>query len=267
MTISLYLFGGGQMIEAIIRASLKNKAIKKADTFITDISEQRVKYLKERYGVNAETSINDFLKDSAIVLLGIRPQDDWSGLIKTIAERNPSTQVISIIAGVTIDQLQKAAGKELAITRIIPNTLTDTGFGYSGATLSRKSDKIIIDPFLSSFGKVDYIPEEQIDIYTGYGVAGPNYVYNFFIALTNAGVLGGLSRKQANAVALENLQGAAKMLEITGKHPYELLDINNSAGGVGIAAQHELDASDFAAGVQNAVLAAIQRTTDLGKDD
>jgi pyrroline-5-carboxylate reductase len=33
MTISLYSFGGGQMIEAIIRASLKNKAIKKADTY------------------------------------------------------------------------------------------------------------------------------------------------------------------------------------------------------------------------------------------
>ncbi len=265
MTISLYSFGGGQMVEAIIRASLKNKAIQKESTFVTDISEQRVKDLKARYGINAETSVNDFLDDAEIVLLGVRPQDDWREVIKTVARRNPKAQVISIIAGVTIAQLQKAAGVNLAVTRIIPNTLTDTGFGYSGAALSKKADKATVDPFLTSFGKVDYIPEDQIDIYTGYGVAGPNYVYNFFIALTNAGVLGGLSRKQANAVALENLQGAAKMLEITGKHPYELLDINNSAGGVGIAAQHELDASDFAGGIQNAVLAAIRRTTALGK--
>lgn len=267
MAISLYAFGGGQMVEAIIRASLKNNAIDARDTFITDINDQRVKYLKEHYGINAETSINEFLDNVEVILLGVRPQDDWAGIIKTVAKRNPKAQIVSIIAGVTISQLQTAAGSELAVTRIIPNTLTDTGFGYSGATLSNKSDKAVVDPFLTSFGKVDYIPEGQIDIFTGYGVAGPNYVYNFFIALTNAGVLGGLSRKQANEVALENLQGAAKMLEITGKHPYELLDINNSAGGVGIAAQHELDASDFAAGVQNAVLAAIRRTTDLGKDD
>ncbi len=267
MTISLYSFGGGQMVEAIIRAALKNQAITKEKTSVTDISGQRAESLKNRYGIKAQTTIEASLKTADIILLGVRPQDDWAGIIKTVAKQSPRAQVVSIIAGVTIQQLQQAAGVELAVTRIIPNTLTDTGFGYSGAALSEKADKAIIDPFLSSFGKVDYIPEKQIDIFTGYGVAGPNYVYNFFIALTNAGVLGGLSRKQANEVALENLQGAAKMLELTGKHPAELLDINNSAGGVGIAAQHELDTSDFAAGIQNAVLAAIQRTTDLGKED
>ncbi|MCP9313579.1 NAD(P)-binding domain-containing protein [Liquorilactobacillus satsumensis] len=264
MTISLYAFGGGQMVEAIIRAALKNKALTPETTFVTDINEQRVTYLQQKYNITAAVTTTQALQQAEIILLGVRPQDDWNAILKTIVKENPRAQVISIIAGVTLQQLAAATKVQLALTRIIPNTLTETGFGYSGVTRSARANQKIIEPFLTSFGKVDYIPEEQLDIYTGYGVAGPNYVYNFFIALTNAGVLGGLSRKQANAVALENLKGAARMLEISGKHPYELLDINNSAGGVGIAAQHELDASDFAAGVQNAVLAAIQRTTDLG---
>jgi len=254
------------MVEAILRAAFKNKYAQPQQVTVTDISQQRVTYLTDTYHVQALTNLDvTALKEAQIILLGVRPQDDWAELVQAVADSQTQAQIISIVAGVTLEQLAVSAGTDkLPITRIIPNTLTDTGFGYSGATLNQFADKVIVDPFLSSFGKVDYIPEAQIDIYTGYGVAGPNYIYNFYIALTNAGVLSGLSRKQANAVALENLKGAAKMLEESGKHPYELLDINNSAGGVGIAAQHELDASDFAAGVQNAVLAAVTRTTELG---
>ncbi|MCD2257423.1 NAD(P)-binding domain-containing protein [Lactobacillus sp. CC-MHH1034] len=266
MTTALYSFGGGQMVTAILRAALKKHAFQPTDVFVNDISPDRVTYLRETFAIGSDSKIDQKrLAEAAIILLGVRPQDDWVGLIQTIAQTNTHAQVVSIIAGVTLDQLKAASNvSNLAVTRVIPNTLTDTGFGYSGVTLSAHADQAQVEPFVKSFGKVDYIPETQIDSYTGYGVAGPNYIYNFFIALTNAGVLGGLSRKQANAIALENLQGAARMLELTGKHPAELLDINNSAGGVGIAAQHELDASDFAAGIQNDVLAAIKRTTELG---
>ncbi|MCL1631607.1 NAD(P)-binding domain-containing protein [Sporolactobacillus sp. CPB3-1] len=268
MTKSLYAIGGGQMVEAIIRASLKNRAIDSETTYVVDISPNRVRHLAETYHVNASSEFHaDALDAADLILLGVRPQDDWAGIAKKIGVSGKKKTLISIVAGVTVKQLTEALGDEdYPIVRIIPNTLTDTGFGVSGAALNGAAKRENVDEFLRSFGKVDYIPEKQIDIYTGYAIAGPNYVYNFYLALTNAGVLGGLSRKQANDIALENLQGAAKMLEITGKHPYELLDINNSAGGVGIAAQHELDASDFAAGVQNAVLAAIKRTTELGKE-
>lgn len=268
MTKSLYAIGGGQMVEAITRASLKNQAISPETTHVVDISPDRVRYLADTYHISTSREFQaQALQDSDLILLGVRPQDDWAGISKQIGASGQKKTIISIVAGVTIEQLTNAIGDEdYPVVRIIPNTLTDTGFGVSGAALNAAAKQEDVDEFLKSFGKVDYIPEKQIDIYTGYAIAGPNYIYNFYLALTNAGVLGGLSRKQANEIALENLQGAAKMLEITGKHPYELLDINNSAGGVGIAAQHELDASDFAAGVQNAVLAAIKRTTELGKE-
>lgn len=268
MTVTVYAVGGGQMAEAILRAALKKEVIDPSSTTVTDIAEQRVEYLREKYGFDTQAELDKKkLTTADIILLGIRPQDNWKETIAQIGATQTKAQVISIIAGVTLAQLQKASESKLALTRIIPNTLTDTGYGYSGAALGGEADRESVTPFLESFGKVDFIPEEQIDIYTGYAVCGPNYVYNFYIALTNAGVLSGLSRKQANAVALENLKGAAEFLELTGKHAYELLDINNSAGGVGIAAQHAIDASDFAAGIQNAVLAAVKRTTELGKKD
>ena len=130
----------------------------------------------------------------------------------------------------------------------LPNTLTDTGFGYSGVTLNAHASAAEIEPFLRGFGKVLYLPERLIDVFTGFGVAGPNYIYYFIETLTDAGVLAGLSRPQATEVVLENLLGAVKMLRQSQKHPRQLLDINNSPAGVGIHALYELNNSDFAAG-------------------
>ncbi|MCS5947101.1 hypothetical protein LNP25_30475 [Klebsiella variicola subsp. variicola] len=55
------------------------------------------------------------------------------------------------------------------------------------------------------------------------------------------------------------------MLRQSQKHPRQLLDINNSPAGVGIHALYELNNSDFAAGLQRSVLAAVRRTRELGQ--
>ncbi|MDM7017084.1 pyrroline-5-carboxylate reductase dimerization domain-containing protein, partial [Klebsiella michiganensis] len=110
-----------------------------------------------------------------------------------------------------------------------------------------------------------YYRRTEIDIFTGFGVAGPNYIYYFIESLTDAGVLAGLPRPQATEVVLENLLGAVEMLRQSQKHPRQLLDINNSPAGVGIHGLYELNNSDFAAGLQRSVLAAVRRTRELGQ--
>ncbi|WP_431814706.1 pyrroline-5-carboxylate reductase family protein [Limosilactobacillus portuensis] len=265
MAIKLYSFGGGQMVEAMIRAALKKKVIEPATTSVTDISTDRVSYLAEQYHISASQQPDwSAIAEADLVILGVRPQDDWQKIMKELVEHDYTKDVLSIVAGVTVKQLS-SQNDRFAITRIIPNTLTDVAMGYSGVVKNDRANQIVIETFLNSFGKVDYIDESLLDVFTGYGVAGPNYIYNFLISITNAGVLAGMPRQQANKLALENLKAAAVFVEQSGKHPAELLDINNSAGGVGITAQHELDKSSFAAGLENAVLAAVKRTKELGK--
>ncbi|MQS52819.1 pyrroline-5-carboxylate reductase family protein [Companilactobacillus mishanensis] len=267
MTKKLYSIGGGQMAEAIIRAVIKNKVFDKRDITINDISDARRTLLENSYGIaTSENLSNNDLAAADIIMIAVRPQDDLSSIAKKIKQSDTKAAIVSIVAGVTIDKLEHLLDiKDVALARIIPNTLTDTGFGYTGASLNDHIEKEQVDAFFKGFGKVEYIPEELIDTFTGYAVAGPNYVYNFYKDLCNAGVLAGLNRELANKLALENLKGAAAMLEQTGKHPSELLDINNSAGGVGINAQYELDNSDFSAGIQRAVMAAVRTTKELGK--
>lgn len=261
---NVHFIGAGQMAEAIIRASLKAGTLRAQEISLEDIDPNRIALLSERYGLTHPRE--DVLREAALVVLGIRPQDD----LQSVAERirphlSAGATVISLIAGVTLFKLEAALGAGTPIARVIPNTLTDTGFGYSGVTLNAQAASEQVEPFLTGFGKVLYLPERLIDIFTGFGVAGPNYIYYFIESFTDAGVLAGLSRAQASEVVLENLQGAVEMLRLSQKHPRQLLDINNSPAGVGMHGLYELNKSDFAAGLQRSVLAAVKRTRELGE--
>ena len=267
MTLKIYSFGGGQMVEAMLRAALKKGVITPKTAGVTDISSDRVNYLTDTYHIQASQRPDwTAVENADLVILGVRPQDNWQEIMKELVAHHYQKDVLSIIAGVTVAQLSSQEDL-FAITRIIPNTLTDVAMGYSGVVKNDRANQTVIEDFLNSFGKVNYIDESLLDVFTGYGVAGPNYIYNFLISFTNAGVLAGMPRQQANKLALENLRAAAAFVEQSGKHPAELLDINNSADGVGITAQHELDKSSFSAGIENAVLAAVKRTKELGKQN
>ncbi|MGI8384099.1 pyrroline-5-carboxylate reductase [Robertmurraya sp. P23] len=261
----IHFVGGGQMVEAIIRAILRNGALTKDQITVTDVSEERNTYLNTTYQVKASKELESSVQQANMIVIGVRPQDDLASIGEAIRKySNKDTVIVSIIAGVTIKRLESFVGKERPIVRVIPNTLTDTGFGYSGVALNEQASIEQVDDFLTGFGKVMYIEERLIDIFTGFGVAGPNYVYYFIESFADAGVLAGLSREHAWKITLENIVGAVEMLKQTGKHPRQLLDINNSAGGVGINALHELNGSDFTAGLQRSVLKAVKRTTELG---
>lgn len=261
----IHFIGGGQMAEAIIRACLAGGTLAAGQISVADIHQGRLELLKTKYNVDTENSPQEALSAAELIVIAVRPQDDLAALGAQVKEyAAPAAVIISIVAGVTIAQLGGYFGAERPIVRVIPNTLTDTGYGYSGVSLNAAASLEQVEEFLQGFGKVQVLEESYIDIFTGFGVAGPNYIYYFIESFTDAGVLAGLPREQAWKVALENMRGAVAMLEQTGLHPRQLLDINNSPGGVGMHGLYELNNSDFAAGLQRSVLAAVKRTTELG---
>ncbi|AIQ53453.1 pyrroline-5-carboxylate reductase [Paenibacillus sp. FSL R7-0331] len=261
----IHFIGGGQMAEAMIRACIANRTLSAEEISVTDVNEARLQLLSDKYKVNTGSSQEHGLSAASIIVIAVRPQDDLAVLGQLVQQHAaPAATIVSIVAGVTIAQLGGYFGAERPIVRVIPNTLTDTGYGYSGVALNSHAARDQVEEFLLGFGKVQYLDEGYIDIFTGYGVAGPNYIYYFIESLVDAGVLAGLPREQAWNVALENMLGAVAMLRQTGLHPRQLLDINNSPGGVGMHGLYELNNSDFAAGLQRSVLAAVKRTTELG---
>lgn len=157
----VHFIGAGQMAEAIIRASLSNGTLRADAISLEDIDSARIEALHSRYRLSGDGS----LSEASLLVLGIRPQDDLAAVASRVrAQLNGSTTVVSLIAGVTTETLASLFGEATPIVRTIPNTLTDTGFGYSGVTLNAHASAAEIEPFLRGFGKVLYLPERLIDV-------------------------------------------------------------------------------------------------------
>ena len=91
------------------------------------------------------------------------------------------------------------------------------------------------------------------------------YVFQFIEAMSDGGVRAGLPRPVAMQLAAQTVLGAAKMVLETGEHPGALKDQVTSPGGTTIAAVHQLEKGRMRGTVMNAVLAAADKSKELGQ--
>ena len=114
-------------------------------------------------------------------------------------------------------------------------------------------------------GRLDAVPESLIDAASAVSGCGPAWAYQFIEALADGGVAAGLPRAKAQEYAAQMLLGSARMVLETGKHPGELKDAVCSPGGSTIQGVRLLEERAFRGAVTDAVLAAYEKTKDLGK--
>ena len=114
-------------------------------------------------------------------------------------------------------------------------------------------------------GRLDEVPETLIDAASAVSGCGPAWVYQFIEALADGGVAAGLPRAKAQEYAAQMVLGSARMVLESGNHPGALKDAVCSPGGSTIQGVRLLEERAFRGAVTDAVLAAYEKTKELGK--
>ena len=86
----------------------------------------------------------------------------------------------------------------------------------------------------------------------------------FIEALADAAVAGGMQRDAAYRFAAKAVEGSAKLMLETGKHPGELKDMVCSPGGTTIEAVKVLEEKGLRSAVMEAAGACARRSRELG---
>ncbi len=124
--------------------------------------------------------------------------------------------------------------------------------------LYTESADVCPDAFVEAFrfaGRFLHIKESLMDAGMGVSGCGPAFVDLFVEAMADAGVLSGLTRKDAMLLAAQTVLGSAKLILESGKHPGELKDAVCSPGGTTIKGVRKLEEKGFRSAVIEAVLA------------
>jgi pyrroline-5-carboxylate reductase len=205
---------------------------------------------------------------SEVLFLCVKPPDACAVLRAAAQVLQAGQLVVSVAAGVRLDDLQAAADPETPIIRVMPNTPCLIGKGasvYARGAATNDNHAALVERIFAALGDVHAVPEPLIDAVTGLSGSGPAYIYLVIEALADGGVLMGLPRGLAASLAAQTVLGAAEMVRQTGRHPVELREAVASPGGTTIAALEALERSGVRAAFMGAVRAATERARELGK--
>jgi len=260
--------GGGNMGAALLRGLLQSGQFDAGQLMVSDISQQRLQYLKDTYKVSVFTHNEEVATGSDVLIIAVKPQqvEDILGQISTHIDHLPL--VISVAAGVDLATIEQGLGKPVPVIRVMPNTPALVLAGVSaiaGGTHADGDHLALARVLFESVGRVVEVDESHMDAVTGLSGSGPAYVLLFMEALIDAGVLVGLSRQVARDLAVQTTLGAAKLLLDNNTHPATLKDQIASPGGTTIHGLSLLESGGIRGMLMQAVAAATERSKELGK--
>jgi pyrroline-5-carboxylate reductase len=266
--LAVGFLGAGQMATALAKGWLAAGLLDPARSLASDPAPAARERFTAGTGVRSAESNADVLAAADLLILAVKPQA-MSGLLAEITPRVERRHLlVSIAAGVTLDQLAAGLGADARLVRVMPNTPCLVGASASGfapGPTATAEDVAVVERLFAAVGTAVRVPEPLLDAVTGLSGSGPAFVYVMIEALADGGVRAGLPRDTAQKLAAQTVLGAAKMVLETGQHPGALKDAVASPGGTTIAGLHALERAGVRAALIDAVTAAASRATELGK--
>lgn len=263
----LVFIGGGAIAEALLKGVLKAELVSPRQITVCDIISTRLEYLNNTYGINTSSDSAAIVGKADIVFLTIKPQVIFQVVEKLVAQIKPETLIVSVAAGINLQSLQDNL-PGLPIVRVMPNTPVAVSEGMSAIALGAYAEiehGELVSVIFSSVGRAVMVDEHVMDAITGLSGSGPAYSFVIIDALADAGVRVGLPRQTAILLAAQTLLGSAKMVLETAEHPAKLRDMVTSPGGTTIAGIHVLEQRGLRGALIDAVIAAAERSREMGK--
>lgn len=263
--MTLGFLGSGKMSTALVQGVVKSGAASPSQIAVADCVAAAAQTLGAATGARVAATNAELAAASDVLVLCVKPTDALPAL-RDLGAALRGKLVLSIVAGVPIAALEKAAGAEARIVRVMPNTpalIHQGAAAYALGGSATAEDAAVTEKIFGAVGVVVKVKEELLDVVTGLSGSGPAYVYMVIEALSDAGVLLGLPRDLALRLAAQTVSGAAQMVLETGRHPAALKDEVTSPGGTTIAGLAALEAGALRSTFLQAVRAATQRAREL----
>jgi len=259
------ILGTGTMGRALALGLLRSGEATAGELVGTTRHPERAERAAQLLEIRVTTDNAEAARGAEVVLLCTKP-NVVVGLLEELARQEALEHdplIVSIAAGVRTGRLEAAAGRRARVVRAMPNTPSLVGCGMTVLSAGAHADEADLDRaerLFTPLGRVMRLDEEHMDAVTGLSASGPAFVYVIIDALSEGGVMMGLPRRVAIELAAQAVNGAARMVLETGRHPAELKDEVTTPAGCTASALLALEdgklRSVLARGVQAATTAA-----------
>jgi pyrroline-5-carboxylate reductase len=265
--MKITFLGGGNMANALI-GGLVSQGFAPDDLTVIELNADNRSRLNQAYGVRTSDHADAAALACDAVVLAVKPQQ-LRAAIAPLAPLLEEQLVISIAAGLRLDDISRWLGGYRKLVRTMPNTPALIGAGITGlyaAPEVSEAEKIGAERVMRAVGDTVWVDNEtMIDAVTAVSGSGPAYFFHFIEALIEAGGQLGFTPEQATRLALGTALGAAKLAAQSEESAATLRERVTSKGGTTEAALNAMMAAKVKDGIIAGVFAADARGKELGE--
>ncbi|WP_420386539.1 pyrroline-5-carboxylate reductase [Roseivirga sp.] len=269
--MKVLVIGAGNMGLTYARSIAKSGYLKKEDLMVYDkSSELRETLQKASDNFEVTDSLEESLPISDIIFLAVKPYHNDGLMEEMIDMMDNQKLVISIMAGVTIETIQKGLGIK-KVVRAMPNLPAQVGKGMTSYLAAPEISRIelwMVEDLLNSTGKSVRVDSQMfIDASTGISGSGPAYVFYFMESMMEAAKSMGFSDNDSKVLVSATFEGAIELFNKNKLSPDGWMKRVASKGGTTQAALDSLEDNNVKDLIHDAAYAAFNRAVELGKPE
>jgi pyrroline-5-carboxylate reductase len=268
--VTVAIVGAGNLGGAVAAGLLAAGAVDGAHLHCVTGSEASAERLRGVLGdgVTVTTDAMAAVQGADVVMIGVKPPK-VVGLVQDLAAHLvPGVTLVSLAAGVDLDDLVAVAPQGAQVVRVMTNTpvriraatsLVCAPDDVAPAALAR------VVALTDALGTTHVLDEALLDAATALAGSGPAYLFLLVECLRDAGVTLGLGADAAEAMAITAMDGAARLLRASGEDPAALRAAVTSPGGMTAEAIRVFEEAGLRTTTRDALAAAAARAGELSR--
>ncbi len=174
----------------------------------------------------------------------------------------PEQLLISIVTGVTIEDICERLGAEFPVMRAMPNTaikLRESMTCIAFNNMARPYKNAVKNMF-DAVGKTLFIDETYIPSATALGSCGIAFFLRSIRAASQGGTQIGFHAEEAQLIAAQTAKGAAELILQQHTHPEDEIDKVTTPRGVTIAGLNEMEHNGFSSALIKGIVTAYEKS-------
>ena len=266
---SITFIGGGNMTACLIEGLIA-KGHSRASIRVSDINADARKKIVDVFQVTAISDNVVASKDADVIVLAVKPQT-LRAVAKDLAHQVPSRSVIvSIAAGIPVNQIARYIGESASIVRAMPNTPAMVLSGATGLYANSKvlaSQRATVEKIFSAVGYACWVNDEShIDSITAVSGSAPAYFLLIFEAMQCVAKELGLPEDLALELIRQTAYGTAVLAQSSSLKTHELRRQVTSPGGTTEAAVKAFQDGGIEDLFRKAMTDAVKRSQEIAFD-
>lgn len=258
------IIGAGNLGIAIAEGLVNKELNKPNEIYLT---RRKVDLLKSYSDKGFQVTVDNLeaASNSRVIFLCVQPKQ----LEKVLKELNPALTkehiLVSVITGVSIEQIKANLSSDIAVIRAMPNTAIAIGQSMTCICACAKG-KIHIEEVQKLFeavGKTLLIEENLMKSATVLGASGIAFFMRYLRAATQGGIQMGFHPEEAQMIATQTAYGAASLIQEFDNHPEVEIDKVTTPRGCTISGLNEMEHSGFSSALIKGLMVSFNRINGI----